>query len=131
MGQPAVVQGDQITGTCSSGHLVPNPTSGAPQPAPPMPFAAPIIKGCEATVLIAGKPAAVETSSGINTPPHVGLHPSDPYLTPTTQEGMVVKGSATVLIGGKGAAYTGCSVSQCFQAPSMVTGTASTVLIGA
>jgi len=57
MGQPAAVAGDQVTGTCLL-HLAPNPATGIPQPAPPLPFAAPITTGTCATVLIGGTPAA-------------------------------------------------------------------------
>jgi uncharacterized Zn-binding protein involved in type VI secretion len=129
MGQPAVVSGDRIMGQCA-GHQVPSP-SGAPMPAPaPLPFSAPVLQGTVATVLIAGKPAAVEQSAGLNTPPHLGLHASDPFLAPPMQRGVIVKGSATVLIGGRGAAYSGCMTSTCFQVPGQVTGSATTVLIG-
>jgi uncharacterized Zn-binding protein involved in type VI secretion len=129
MGQPAVVMGDQITGQCAI-HQVPSP-SGAPMPSPgPLPFSAPLTTGLATTVLIAGKPAAVQGSSGYNVPPHVGLHASDPYLVPTMQEGRVLAGSTTVLIEGKGAASTGCQVSQCASVPAQVSGTASTVMIG-
>ena len=58
MGTPAAVAGDQVTGTCPM-HLMPNPASGAPQPAPPLPFAAPVTIGVCQTVLIGGTPAAV------------------------------------------------------------------------
>ena len=44
------------------------------------------------TVLIGGKPAAV-MGSRASTPPHVGLHPSDPLMVPTVQQGTVVAGS--------------------------------------
>ncbi len=65
--------GDKITGQCPN-HLMPNPATGAPQPSPPLPFSAPLTMGTVATVLIGGKPAAVAGSSGLNVPPHVGLH---------------------------------------------------------
>lgn len=130
MGQPAVVQGDQIRGQCLT-HQVPSP-SGAPMPSPaPLPFNAPVTTGCATSVLINGRPAAVETSEGLNVPPHVGLHASDPYFVPTLQRGVVVTGSATVRIEGRGAAYTGCPVTVCFQVPGQVQGSATTVLIGA
>lgn len=129
MGQPAVVMGDAIRGTCAI-HQIPNPASGAPQPAPPMPFNAPLMQGLATTVMIGGKAAAVAGSTGYNQPPHVGLHASDPYMTPTTQIGQVVAGSGTVYFDGKPAAYTGCQVSMCAQTPAMVTGTAATVLVG-
>ena len=130
MGQPAVVQGDRIQGQCPA-HQIPNPSSGAPQPAPPMPFASPLTIGLAMTVLIGGKPAAVQNSQGLNTPPHVGLHPADPHMAPPTQMGKVVVGSATVKFEGKAAAYTGCQVSMCANVPGQVQGTGTTVMIGA
>lgn len=128
MGAPAVVMGDQITGQCPQ-HLIPNPASGAPQPSPPLPFAAPINQGTVATVLIGGKPAAVVGSSGINATPHIALHPSDPYSVVPMQKGQVVSGSPTVLIGGKPAA-NGQSTVTCCVTPGTVAPTVTTVLIG-
>lgn len=128
MGSPAVLQADHITGTCAT-HLVPNPSSGAPQPAPPMPFSAPLTQGLSATVRIAGKPAAVVGSSGLNTPPHVGLHATDPFFTPSIQVGRIVSGSATVRIGGLPAASSSSSVTCCSTGGTVV-GTAATVLVG-
>ena len=58
MGTAAAVLGDKITATCN-GHQMPNPATGAPQPAPPMPFSAPLIQGLATTVMIGGKFAAV------------------------------------------------------------------------
>jgi len=114
--------------TCA-GHQIPNPSSGAPQPGPPMPFSAPLNLGLEMTVLIDGKPAAVVGSNGLCTPPHVGLHPADPFMAPPTQMGTVTVGSPTVLIGGKPAARTGSTGTVCFGATGQVTGTAATVQI--
>jgi len=129
MGQPAVVSGDRIVGVCAI-HQVPSPT-GAPMPSPaPLPFSAPLLQGLATTVLIGGKPAAVLGSSGMNTPPHVGLHASDPFMVPTQQEGRVLSASTTVLFEGKGAAYTGCQVVQCGMVPANVVGTGTTVLVG-
>jgi uncharacterized Zn-binding protein involved in type VI secretion len=129
MGTSAVVAGDKVTGTCAT-HVVPSP-SGSPMPSPsPLPFSAPLTTGLATTVLIGGKPAAVQGSSGVNTPPHVGLHPSDPYLGPPTQQGRVVAGSGTVYFNGKPAAYTGCQVTSCAGVPAQVAGTATTVLVG-
>jgi uncharacterized Zn-binding protein involved in type VI secretion len=128
MGQPAAVANDRIVGVCAL-HQIPSPT-GNPIPSPPMPFSAPLSVGLATKVTIAGKPAAVQGSSGFCTPPHVGLHASDPFMVPTTQEGKVMLGSATVLIEGKGAAYTGCTVTQCASVPSQIIGSAATVLIG-
>jgi uncharacterized Zn-binding protein involved in type VI secretion len=128
MGAPAIVMGDRITGTCAI-HQIPNPASGAPQPGPPMPFSAPITVGTVATVLIGGKPAAVMGCSGMNTPPHVGLHLSDPYFTPPVQIGRIVTGSATVLIGGQAAANQS-STATCCVTPGTLVPTVTTVLIG-
>lgn len=128
MGAPAIVMGDQVTGQCPT-HLIPNPATGAPQPAPPLPFAAPLTVGLVATVLIGGRAAAVVGSSGMNTPPHVGLHPSDPFLAPPAQIGRVTSGSATVLFGGQPAA-TAQSACTCCTAPGSLVPTVTTVLVG-
>jgi uncharacterized Zn-binding protein involved in type VI secretion len=121
--------GDQIVGTCAI-HLIPNPASGVPQPSPPLPFAAPLLTGLATKTMITGKPAVVAGSSGINTPPHIGLHPSDPFMAPNLQQGQVVMGSTTVLIEGKPAARTGDQVLMCAGLPGQLVGSAATVLIG-
>lgn len=129
MGTPAIVMNDRITGTCAI-HQIPNPASGAPQPSPaPLPFSAPLLQGLETTVLIGGKAAAVMGSSGTNTPPHVGLHVSDPYAVPTMQAGRIVKGSAKVLFGGKPAASQSSSATCCVTPGSLVP-SQTTVLVG-
>jgi uncharacterized Zn-binding protein involved in type VI secretion len=128
MGAPAIVMGDRITGTCAI-HQIPNPASGVPQPGPPMPFSAPITIGTQATVLIGGKPAAVMGCSGMNTPPHVGLHVSDPYFAPPMQIGRVVSGSPRVLIGGQPAATATSTATLCVT-PGTLMPTVTTVLIG-
>ena len=128
MATPAIVMNDRITGTCAI-HQIPNPATGAPQPAPPMPFSAPLTSGLATTVTIGGKSAAVLGSSGMNTPPHVGLHASDPFVRPTMQEGRVVSGSATVLIGGQPAATASSSVT-CCSTPGSLVPTTTNVLIG-
>ena len=127
-GTPAAVMGDRITGNCPQ-HLFPNPASGIPQPGPPLPFSAPVTIGVVPTVLIAGKPAVVVGCTGLNTPPHVGLHPTDPWFAPPAQIGTVMAGSTSVLIGGTPAAKTG-SQCTCCVVPGILTGTATTVLIG-
>ena len=128
MGTPAAVLGDQITATCST-HLIPG-AMGAPQPAPPLPFSAPLTMALATRTLITGKPAAVAGAFGYNTPPHVGLHPADPFMVPLQQQGRVVVGSATVLIEGKPAARTGSTCTVCFALPGQLAGSAATVLIG-
>ena len=128
-GTPAAVMGDRIIGTCM-GHQIPSPPAGNPGPAPPMPFSAPLLQGLATKVLIAGKAAAVVGSSGINTPPHVGLHPSDPFFAPPAQQGRVVMGSTTVLIEGKPAAKSGSQALIDFGLPGNLVGSAATVLVG-
>ena len=129
MGTPAAVLGDQINAVCPI-HMIPNPATGAPQPSPPLPFAAPITIGTVPTVLIGGQPAAVMGSSGLNTPPHVGLYPADPFMLPTMQVGQVVMGSVTVLIGGQGAATEASQCTVCGGLPGTLAASAATVLIG-
>ena len=127
MGSPAIVMGDQVTGTCPN-HLIIGPL-GVPLPAPPMPFAAPLLLGLSTTVLIGGKPAALVGSSGYNTPPHLGLHASDPFLLPIKEVGQVVTGSPTVTIDGKAAA-TATSSATCCVAPGQIPPSVKNVLIG-
>jgi uncharacterized Zn-binding protein involved in type VI secretion len=132
MGTPAAVVGDRVMGAspCAA-HQIPNPASGVPQPSPPMPFSAPITNGVVANVIIAGKPAVVAGCTGLNAPPHVGLHLSDPYMLPAAQIATVTQGSTSVLIGGRPAARTASACATvCFGAPGNLVGTASTVLIG-
>lgn len=118
MSQP-IVMNDQITGNCP-GHMVPNPASGAPQPAGPLPFSAPLTTGLATTVTIGGLAAAVVGAQGYNTPPHVGLHPSDPFLVPTLQVGTIVAGSTTVFIEGKPAATQAGQATMCATPGTLV-----------
>lgn len=127
MGVPAVVMNDRITGQCLT-HQIPSP-SGAPQPAPPLPFSAPLLQGLATTVLIGGKPAAVQGSWGLNTPPHVGLHASDPHALPNLQRGNVLSGSTTVFFDGTPAATTGSSCTCCLE-PGQIVSSVTSVLIG-
>ncbi len=129
MGAPAAVLGDKVTATCAI-HLVPNPASGVPQPGPPMPFSAPVTTGTCATVQIGGTPVVVVGAHGYCTPPLVGLHPSDPFMVPVTQTGVVVQGSATVLAGGTPLARSGDACTACSMPGASLVGTATTVLVG-
>ena len=128
MAQP-LVMGDKIQGQCAV-HQVPNPASGAPQPSPaPLPFSAPLLSGLEQTVTIGGKAVAVVGSSGYNTPPHVGLHATDPYVVPTMQEGRVMSGSPTVTAGGKPIATSSSQVSMCAAVPGSPVATVGDVTV--
>jgi uncharacterized Zn-binding protein involved in type VI secretion len=95
-----------------------------------LPFSAPITLGVVSTVLIEGKPAAVVGSSGVNMPPHVGLHPSDPFMVPAQQLGQVTEGSVSVLICGNGAANQSSQCSVCVGLPGTLMASATSVLIG-
>ncbi len=127
MAQP-LVMGDKIQGQCAI-HQIPNPASGAPQLGPPMPFSAPLLMGLEPTVTIGGKAVAVMGSQGMNTPPHVGLHPADPFMVPNTQMGNVMSGSPTVTAGGKPVATTSSQVTMCAQAPGQPVSTVTDVTV--
>ena len=129
MGQPAAVMGDSINATCAI-HQLPNPTSGLPQPAGPLPFRAPLTTGLATSVLIGGAPAAVQGSTGINQPPHVGLHASDPFMVPTAQEGRVMSGSMSVLFEGQPAATSSSACGACGQPGATLQASATSVLIG-
>jgi uncharacterized Zn-binding protein involved in type VI secretion len=111
-----LVQGDQVTAQCAI-HVIPNPATGAPQPSPsPLPFAAPLTVALATSVTIGGKPAAIVGSQGYNSPPHVGLHPSDPFFVPTLQQTVVTSGAMDVLIEGQPAA-TDQSMATCCGVP--------------
>jgi uncharacterized Zn-binding protein involved in type VI secretion len=127
MAQP-MVQGDKVQGQCAA-HQVPSP-SGAPMPSPaPLPFSAPLVMGLDPTVMIGGKPVAVVGSSGVNTPPHVGLHATDPFVVPTLQQGTVMSGSPTVTVGGKPVATTMSQVTMCMQVPGMAVSSVTDVTV--
>ncbi len=126
MAAPVIVQGDQVTGMCPL-HQIPGPV-GNPQPGPPMPFSAPLTVGLCPTVLIGGKPAAVIGASGLNTPPHVGLHPADPFMVPPMQVGRVTSGSPTVLFGGQPAVNASASAT-CCASPGTLVPSVMTVMV--
>ncbi len=128
MGFP-LVQGDQVTAQCAI-HMVPNPATGAPQPSPPLPFAAPLTLGLAPSVTIGGKPVAVLGASGVNTPPHVGLHPSDPFMLPAAQQALLISGVVTVMIGGKPAATDQSQATCCGIPGGIPQPTTTTVTIG-
>jgi uncharacterized Zn-binding protein involved in type VI secretion len=128
MPAPAIVLGDRIVGLCPN-HLLIGPL-GAPVPSPaPLPFTAPITMGTIPTVLIGGKPAAVLGASGLNSPPHVGLHGSDLFLPPAMEVGRILSGSPTVQFGGIPAASQ-TSVCTCCVVPGALVPTVPNVLIG-
>jgi uncharacterized Zn-binding protein involved in type VI secretion len=127
VGVPAIVMNDRVTGQCLT-HQIPGPT-GAPQPSPPLPFSAPLVQGLSTTVLIGGVPAAIQGSWGLNTPPHVGLHASDPHMLPNLQKGTLLTGSTTVLFDGTPAAISSSTCTMCIE-PGQVVSSVTSVLIG-
>jgi uncharacterized Zn-binding protein involved in type VI secretion len=110
MSGPAAKMGDKVLGTDI--HIVMRPTPSGPVPTPTsMPFTGTITGNCVPTVLVEGKPAATVGSLAVNTPPHVP--PAGSFQNPPTNEGIVMLGSATVLIGGKPAARNNDPVLTC------------------
>ena len=118
MGTNAALLGDQITGACPIHQLI-GPL-GVPVPTPGLPFMAPLQLGCSVKTTINGKP---------NTPPHVGLHASDPYMAPPLQVGTVAASPALTLVEGRPVAVTGASCTMCANMPGTLVGS-SDVLVG-
>jgi uncharacterized Zn-binding protein involved in type VI secretion len=106
--------------------MVPTPAGPVPTPVP-APYTGTILRGCVATVLIGGKPAAVATAGLTHVPPHIPPNPWGP--PPPSHDGTVVKGSMTVLIGGLPAARIGDTTTVCTT--SVVPATAAIIGPGA
>jgi uncharacterized Zn-binding protein involved in type VI secretion len=130
MTKPAAKLGDRVVGT--DVHIVLVPSSGGPVPTPmSLPFAGMITGGCCATVLIEGKPAATQGSQATNAPPHTP--PTGRFAREPDNRGIVLLGSATVLVGGKPLARAGDRVLTCNDpapAPTSAIVAASRVLVG-
>lgn len=127
MAMPAVRQTDRINGICTK-HLM--PSASGTQPAGPRAFSAPISLGTNPKVLIAGKPAAVVSSSGMNDNPAHGGIVDGAFAAPAGQIGRITSGSPTVKIGGQAAATTGSQATCCTGDPGTLSPGAPTVLIG-
>ena len=126
MGAPAALLGDQITGACPIHQLI-GPL-GVPVPTPGLPFMAPLLLGCSTQTMINGKPVVLVGASGMNTPPHVGLHVSDPFMAPPLQVGTVMASPALTMIEGRPVATTGASCTMCAQAPGTLVGSADVIV---
>jgi uncharacterized Zn-binding protein involved in type VI secretion len=127
MGMPAAKQGDRVVATDI--HLIQPPGPSSPVPVP-HPFNGVINAGCVATVLIEGMPAAVVGSIAFNQP-HLPI--GGTFVVPPRNQGRIIRGSATVLIGGKLAARSGDPALTCndpVDAPVGSVVAASTVMIG-
>ena len=130
MGQPAAKQGDQVMAT--EIHIVMIPSPGGPIPTPlPHPFAGQLDGSLSSDVNIEGKPAAVQGSTGTNTPSHIPQ--GGPFQMPPSNRATIQLGSGTVLINGKPAARNGDVALTCNDPADLPAGTViavSTVLIG-
>jgi len=112
MGAPAAKGNDQVVAVDTHIVMVPAGSSLVPTPLP-HPFAGPLNGGLVSNVKIDGQPAAVIGSSADNSPAHIPTPPGSSFQAPPANRGTVQLGSATVLIGGKGAARIGDSVMTC------------------
>jgi uncharacterized Zn-binding protein involved in type VI secretion len=112
MGQPAAKQGDQITAVDTHIVMVPSPSGPIPTPLP-HPFAGIIDGGLSTNVNIMGMPAATESSTASNQPPHIPTPPGTSFQIPPTNQAIILRGSATVRINGKGAARAGDTAQSC------------------
>lgn len=128
----AARRNDPVTGT--DVHILLVPTPGGPVPTPtPLPFTGTLTTGLSADVLINGLPAATQGSVAQNSPPHLAPPPAT-FSKPPSNQGLVLIGSATVLVNGKPLARLGDPVATCndpVDAPtSAVTGGSPDVLVG-
>ena len=130
MGQPAAKQGDQITAVDT--HIIMIPSPGGPVPTPlPHPFSGLINGNLSSNVKIMGMPAATQSSSADNMPPHIPQGGS--FQKPPTNKGQIIMGSATVMINGKPAARNGDTAQTCNDPTDLPVGTViavGTVMIG-
>lgn len=134
MSRPAARQSDQVAATDTHVVMVPSPP-GSPVPTPlPHPFAGQLLDRLASTVLFGGRPAAVVGSVAHNLPPHLPTPPGTAFQRPPSNRGTVRTGSATVLIGGKGAARLGDTVVTCNDPTDLPAGSITsglpTVVIG-
>jgi len=127
MGQPAAKEGDMVTAVDT--HIV--IVDGVPVPEE-LPFEGFIDNGLCETVLIEKRPAATVGSTATNEPPHIPE--GGPFEVEPTNQATIIKGSATVMIGGKPAARAGDTALTCNDPAPLPIGTVvvdeSTVLIG-
>ena len=127
MGAPAALLGDPVTGACPL-HLIIGPL-GVPTPTSGLPFNAPLLTGCSLKTTINGRPIVLVGATGINTPPHIGLHPTDPFMVPTQQLGVVVGSLALTTVEGLPVATSGAPCTTCAGTPGVLVGS-SNVLVG-
>jgi len=130
MAPPAAKQNDQITATDTHIEMVPSP--GGPVPTPtPQPFSGMLDGNLSSDVNIMSLPAATVGSTATNNPPHLPI--SGPFANPPSNQGRIVRGSATVFINSKAAARAGDTAMTCndpVDLPIGTVGAQSTVFIG-
>src|SRR6266702_2372174 len=112
MGQPAAKDGDQVIGTDTHIVMVPAGPSLVPTPLP-HPFTGRLTSALASSVTIDGKAAALVGSTADHTSGHVPTPPGTSFQRPPSNKGTVQRGSATVLVEGKGLARTGDTVATC------------------
>ena len=111
MGRPAAKQGDTITAIDMHVVMVPSGTGQTPALLP-HPFNGTFDTNLSPNVKIMGRPAATEGSIAANQP-HVPTAPGVSFQKPPLNRGIVIKGSSTVFINGKGAARMGDLAETC------------------
>jgi uncharacterized Zn-binding protein involved in type VI secretion len=129
MGQPAAKQGDTIIATDIHVVLIPSPGGTVPTPLP-HPFTGVINGNLSTNVMIMGMPAATQTSTAMNTPPHIPQ--GGPFQRPPSNQGQIISGSPTVMINGKPAARNGDTALTCndpVDAPNGTVVAVGTVMI--
>lgn len=132
MGAPLARQGDQVVGTDVHIVMVPAGPSIVPTPLP-HPFAGQLAGQLVTSVTLAGHPVAVATSTADNSPAHVPTPPGTAFQRPPSNRGTVLRGSATVSVGGKPAARAGDPVTTCNDPADLPAGTVvagGTVVVG-
>jgi uncharacterized Zn-binding protein involved in type VI secretion len=123
MPKPAAKQSDPIVATDT--HLL----NGSPMP---LPFNGVLDGSLSPNVLVEHRPAAMVDSTATNTPAHVAP-PGKTFDRPPSNRGVVIQGSATVLINMRAAARDGDVASTCNDPADLPGGhveATSTVLVG-
>jgi uncharacterized Zn-binding protein involved in type VI secretion len=126
MGMPAAKLGDKVEGM--DVHIVVTPAGDTPES---LPFNGIIEGGLSTNVFIMNRPAATVGSTATNVPQHIPVGGS--FQVQPTNQGTIIKGSATVFINKKPAARAGDTVLNCNDPVPAPTGTVvavGTVLIG-
>lgn len=132
MGPPAAKQGDRINALDTHIVMVPSPSGAVPTPLPHA-FSGIINGSLSSNVKIMGMPAATVDSTADNTPPHLPTPPGTAFQVPPSNRATIIRGSATVLINGKGAARMGDTAKTCNDPTDLPVGqvlATGTVFIG-